>query len=162
MEEGRYQDRSGRARLEEARGQDRLARGVDFIDVAGDEENYTDDKRGERLGCFPALRGGLRALEAEEQENDSADEENEPEEVEGRGDLANGALLRRVEVQEEEEDEGCGATRWKVDPEAPTPGDVIGEDATNERSDNTCDSPRRTDQAAIFSTFFKGSWKEMN
>ena len=50
--------------------------------------------------------------------------------------LPEGLLVRcRVQMEEEEEHGGGESARWEVDPEAPAPGDVIGEKATEKRTD---------------------------
>lgn len=61
-------------------------------------------------------------------------------------------------MQEDEDDEHGETTDGEVDVEAPSPGDLFGENTAEERTGNRGDSPHATDEAKGNGTSFKGHY----
>lgn len=60
-------------------------------------------------------------------------------------------------MEQEEHEEKHHSSKWKVNVKAPSPGDIRGEAAANQWTDNGGDSINRTQQALVLGSLRKGN-----
>jgi hypothetical protein len=68
----------------------------------------------------------------------------------------------KVQVEEEEDDDNDHTPDWKVDVEAPSPANVVGEDAAEKRSNNTCNTENCAEESTgLVSDFSLIRWEDL-
>ena len=115
-----------------------------------DDHGAETTEQANDLGVVPRVLG-TTPLQSEEEADDGGDEDGRAIEIE-LTDSLNKSLVDRicrvtVDLDEEEDDNHGKTTDGQVDVEAPAPSDVLGEDTTQKRAGDGCDTPHTTDEA---------------
>ena len=114
---------------------------------AREAENEGQDRPPRGPGVFGAGPG-----ESEEDGRDGRGERGGTDPVDPLDPVQNRALAMVLEVEKRDDEAEGYAADWQVDVENPTPGDVLGEDATEDGADDRTDGICPRDQPAVLTS----------
>lgn len=144
---------AGGALAEDGEGHDGVF--ADFpLDEDEDAKGYdAEDDETEDDGRVPGV-GDAAVFDAKEEHKGCANYGERSEPVDGFETFEDGGL-GGLDIEEEEYDEECDAVKRKVDVEAPSPGDALGESASDDGTDGRRKGPYHTNDAVVCTTITK-------